>query len=142
MIPSDRFRVVLDTNVIFEGLTKQGGVCGTIVNAWSIGLIEVCVSDALLYEYLDVLSRKLSPQRWVMAKTTLAVLLKSADFIAIYYRWRPSSPDPADEFIIDCAMNANAILISSNIKDFRLAQRKLGLSVLTPKQFLVLLTQV
>ena len=27
-------RVVIDTNVLFEGLTKQGGAAGLIVDAW------------------------------------------------------------------------------------------------------------
>lgn len=27
-------RAVIDTNVLFEGLTKQGGACALIVEAW------------------------------------------------------------------------------------------------------------
>jgi len=30
-------RAVIDTNVVFEGLTKQGGVCGLIIDAWRAG---------------------------------------------------------------------------------------------------------
>ena len=57
------FRVVLDTNVVFEGLTKRNGSCGLIVDAWFAGLIQVHVSDALAYEYADMLFRKLSADR-------------------------------------------------------------------------------
>lgn len=53
-------RVVIDTNVVFEGLTKQGGACGLIIDAWRAGLIKACVTNALAYEYEDVLARKLS----------------------------------------------------------------------------------
>jgi predicted nucleic acid-binding protein len=53
-------RVVIDTNVVFEGLTKQGGASGLIIDAWLAGLIVVCVSNTLAYEYDDVLSRKLA----------------------------------------------------------------------------------
>ncbi|MCE7983436.1 MAG: putative toxin-antitoxin system toxin component, PIN family [Caldilinea sp. CFX5] len=134
-------RVVLDTNVILEGLTKQAGVAGTIINAWSGELLTVCVTDAMVYEYIDVLTRKLSPARLPTVASALATLLTSAELVTVYYRWRPSSPDPGDEFVIDCAMNANAALITSNLKDFRLAQQTLGLQVLTPKQLLVLLAQ-
>ncbi|MCB0108413.1 MAG: putative toxin-antitoxin system toxin component, PIN family [Caldilineaceae bacterium] len=134
-------RVVLDTNVVFEGLTKRAGVAGTIVNAWYGGLITVCVTDAMVYEYVDVLSRKLSAKRVTVTNSALATLLTSAEFVTVYYRWRPSSPDPGDEFVIDCAMNANAALVTSNLKDFRLAQRTLGLQVLTPKQLLALLAK-
>jgi predicted nucleic acid-binding protein len=57
-------RIVVDTNVVFEGLTKQGGASGLIVDAWLARLMVVCVSNALAYEYDDVLSRKLSEARW------------------------------------------------------------------------------
>lgn len=134
-------RVVLDTNVVFEGLTKRTGVPGTIINAWYGNLIKVCVTDTLAYEYVDVLTRKLSAVRIGLTMSALGTLLESAELITVYYRWRPSSPDPGDEFIIDCALNANAPLVTANLKDFRLAQQTLGLRVLTPKQLLVLLAK-
>jgi hypothetical protein len=37
--------------------------------------------------------------------------------------------------LIDCAMNGNAIVITSNIRDFRNAQEALGLQVMTPIEF-------
>lgn len=63
MSPTRKFKVVIDTNVVFEGLTKQGGAAGLIIDAWLAGFINVCVSNALGYEYEDVLSRKLSDAR-------------------------------------------------------------------------------
>ena len=55
-------RVVIDTNVVFEGLTKKGGASGLIIDAWLAGLMVVCVLNTLAYEYDDVLSRKLAPE--------------------------------------------------------------------------------
>lgn len=135
------YRVVLDTNILFEGLTKQGNACGLIVDAWLAGLIQVCVSDALAYEYVSVLSRKLSPANWQKAQTPLKTLLSRATFIPIHYTWRPVSPDPGDDLVVDCVMNANALLVSANVKDFRSAQMELGLQVLTPLEFVQLLIQ-
>lgn len=129
---TNRIRVIIDTNVLFEGLTKQGGIEGLIIEAWLVGLIEVVVSDALAYEYADVLSRKLSPQRWLTVKLVLAKLLKTAQFTPIYYTWRPTSPDPGDDLVIDCGMNGNAMIITSNLRDFTKAQQVLGLQVITP----------
>lgn len=129
-------RVVLDTNVVFEGLTKRSGVSGTIINAWYGRLLTVCVTDAVVYEYTDVLTRKLSTERIAVTIAALGTLLASTEFITVYYRWRPSSPDPGDEFVIDCAMNANAALVTSNLKDFRRAQETMGLQILTPRQLL------
>jgi putative PIN family toxin of toxin-antitoxin system len=128
-------RVVIDTNVLFEGLTKQGGAAGLIVDAWLAGWILACVSNALVYEYEDVLSRKLSSVRWQEIQQVLALLIEDVQFVDIYFSWRPSSPDAGDELVIDCAMNGNAIVITSNIRDFRNAQGALGLRVMTPIEF-------
>lgn len=132
--------VVIDTNVIFEGLTKQGGAAGLIIDLWLAGLLEVCVSDALVYEYEDVLSRKLAPQRWQKIQPVLGALLSRAQFTAIYYSWRPTSPDPGDDLVIDCAMNAGAVVITSNIRDFQKARESLGLKVMTPVELVLRLT--
>jgi predicted nucleic acid-binding protein len=127
--------VVIDTNVLFEGLTKQGGAAGLIIDAWRAGSLRVYVSTALAYEYADVLSRKLSAARWQRIKPVLGALLAQVEFAPIYYSWRPSSPDPGDEHVIDCAMNAGATVISANVRDFQLAKRTLGLRVMTPVAF-------
>ena len=132
-------RAVIDTNVLFEGLTKQGGACGLIIDAWRVGLFQPCVSTALAYEYADVLERKLSPLRWNQLRPVLGSLLTQAEPITIYYTWRPSSPDPGDEFLIDCAMNANAPVVTYNVRDLRSAQQSLGLSVFSPADFVALI---
>lgn len=50
MSTTSLFSVVIDTNVVFEGLTKQGGAAGLVIDAWLAGLLEVCVSNPLAYE--------------------------------------------------------------------------------------------
>jgi predicted nucleic acid-binding protein len=143
MSTNSLLRVVIDTNVVFEGLTKQGGACGLIVDAWLAGgLFQVCVSNALAYEYKDVLSRQLSSKRWQKLKPVLGALLVGAQFTTIYYSWRPSSPDPGDELVIDCAMNAGAIVITSNIRDFQRAKQSLGLQVMTPVELVIKLASI
>jgi predicted nucleic acid-binding protein len=132
-------RIVVDTNVVFEGLTKQGGASGLIIDAWLAGLMVVCVSNALAYEYDDVLSRKLSEERWSKLESVLGQLLDVAQYTNIYFSWRPTSPDAGDDLVIDCAMNAGAIVVTSNIRDFRSAKESLGLRVLTPVQFVSVL---
>ncbi len=130
-------RVVIDTNVVFEGLTKQGGAAGLIIDAWLASLMEVCISNALAYEYKDVLSRKLSAARWGQLQPVLGSLLKVAQFTPIYFSWRPTSPDAGDDLVIDCAMNADAVVITSNLRDFRSAKESLGMRVMTPAQLVV-----
>lgn len=133
-------RAVIDTNVLFEGLTKQGGTSGLIVEAWLADLFQPCVSDTLAYEYLDVLQRKLSESRWQKIKPLLERLLEKVEFVNPYYSWRPASPDPGDDHVIDCAMNGRAVVVTRNRRDFRLAERELKLTVLSPVEFVALLT--
>ncbi|WP_039714023.1 PIN domain-containing protein [Scytonema millei] len=133
-------RVVIDTNVVFAGLTQQGNAASLIIDAWLANLLQVYVSNALAYEYADVLSRMLSETRWQSIKPVLGTLLSQANFTTIYYSWRPASPDPGDEHIIDCAMNASAIVITSNIRDFKTAKESLGLQVMTPLEVVIALT--
>lgn len=132
-------RIVVDTNVVFEGLTKQGGASGLIIDAWLAKLVVVCVSNALAHEYDDVLSRKLSEERWSKLRPVLGQLLNIAQYTNIYFSWRPTSPDAGDDLVIDCAMNAGAIVVTSNIRDFRSARDSLGLQIITPVEFVSLL---
>jgi len=137
-----RLRAVIDTNVVFEGLTRRGGAPGAIMDAWAAGLFQPCISDATAYEYADVLSRKLTPARWESTQPNLDALLEQADLVVIHFCWRPNSQDPGDEHIIDCAMNARAAVVTSNVRDFSLARTNLELPVLEPVEFLTLLTEV
>jgi len=119
-------RIVVDTNVVFEDLTKQGGASGLIVDAWLAGLMVVCVSDALAYEYDDVLSRQLSEERWSKLKPVLGQLLNVAQYTNIYFSWRPTSPDAGDDLVIDCAMNASAIVVTSIFEISRVQKSRWG----------------
>lgn len=127
---------VIDTNVVFEGLTKQGGAAGLVVDAWQVGLFQPCVSNALAFESMDVLLRKLSLRRQLILEPVMVAMLRQARCVDTYFSWRPASPDARGDHVIDCAMNANAAVVTLNLRDFRLAQRSLGLTVMTPLEFL------
>lgn len=134
-------RVVIDTNVVFTGLTQRGGAAGLIVSAWQSGLFVPFASDALLYEYVDVLSRKLSPVRWSVIEPLLVDLVARVEIVTLFFKWRPRSPDPGDDLVIDCAMNATATVVTSNVRDYRLAVAELGLTVMLPVVFANLLAR-
>ncbi len=129
-------RAVIDTNILFKGLTKRNSASAYILRLWQAQLFQPCVSLAVQYEYYDVLARKLASRRWNRIQPVLGTLLARAHPIVIHYRWQPSSPDPGDEKIIDCAMNARAWVVTYNLRDFILARFNLGLVVLSPQEFL------
>jgi predicted nucleic acid-binding protein len=128
-------RAVIDTNVLFVGLTQQGGAEGGIVDDWIAGEFEACVSTALAYEYAEVLERNLSPRRAARIRPVLGALLRRARFVAIHFTWRPASPDPADDHVVDCAMNADAVVVTANLRDFRRPAREIGLRVMSAAAF-------
>lgn len=134
-------RFIIDTNVVFEGLTKKGGAADLVIQAWRAGLFRAMLSNALAYEYADVLSRKLSAPRWQTIQPVLGALIACAEFVTIHYSWRPSSPDPGEEHLIDCAMNAGAVIVTYNVRDFRAAQDSLGVIVWTPVEFVTMLAR-
>ncbi len=128
-------RAVVDTNILFEGLTKLG-VCGSIMDAWVARRLTPCVSTALAYEYEEVLTNKLRPDRSARALLALQALLSRTEFVPIYYLTRPLSRDPDDDFVIECAFNAGADIVTRNARDLAVAEKSLNIAVLTPEQFL------
>lgn len=128
-------RAVIDTNVLFTGLTRRGPDAD-IVDAWVARRFVPCVSAALGYEYLEVLSKKLGPVKRDHALGAVQALLDRAEFVPIWTRVRPLSRDPDDDFVIECALNVNAILVTQNLRDLIVARQALGVPVHTPSDFM------
>ena len=134
-------RAVVDTNVLFEGVTHLGPAA-EVLDAWVAGDFQPCVSTALALEYQDVLGRKLGPSRVETALKALQALLARAQYVPIWYTYRPASRDPGDDHVIDCVVNSQSMLITSNIRDFREPARTLRFAVLRPPDFLRVLKEV
>jgi predicted nucleic acid-binding protein len=64
----------------------------------------------------------------------LAELAGLLEPVCLHYRWRPQLRDPADEMVLEAAVNSGAdALITYNRRDFLPADR-FGLAVLTPPE--------
>lgn len=133
-------RAVVDTNVLFEGLTRLGPAA-EVIDAWVSRRFRPCISTALALEYQDVLARKLRPARAESSLMALQALLLRGEYVPIYYSYRPASRDPGDDFIVDCVLNSRALLVTSNIRDFSEASRQLGFKVLQPSEFIQFLAE-
>lgn len=126
---------MIDTNVLFEGLTHLGPPA-QVIDAWVQGRFQPCVSTALALEYRDVIGRLLRPKRGEAALKALQALLSRASFTPIWYSFRPASRDPGDDLVIDCVLNSRAVLVTLNLRDFIQPTEDLGFSVLSPVDFL------
>lgn len=131
-------RAVVDTNVLFTGLTKQGADA-SVVDAWVGRRFLPCVSTALALEYESVMLRKLGPSKQQTAMEALQALLARCHYTPIRFRYRPASRDPGDDHVVECVLNSQSMLVTRNVRDFQEPSRQLGFRVLQPPAFLELL---
>jgi hypothetical protein len=89
----------------------------------------------LALEYEEVLTGQGAIALRNRKARALQALLTRAEFIPIAITYRPQSPDPGDDLVIDCVMNGRAGLVTSNLRHFRKAALKLGFPLWTPQGF-------
>ncbi len=112
-------RFVLDTNLLVSGVIAAG-LPRRLVDGAKAGEFELCTSEVLLAELLDVLSRSkfaarlsqagLSPQGIVDDLRRLAVVVSPTDTPRVV----PTDPD--DDHVIAAAVTGQADLIASGDK--------------------------
>lgn len=131
-------RAVVDTNVLVSGLSRTGPA-GAVIDAWVERRFRPCVSTALALEYEELLVRKLGEHRRETELMALQALLARSEYVPVRFTYRPASPDPKDDLVVDCVLNSQALLVTDNERDFRGPSRELGFTVLRPARFLKLL---
>jgi predicted nucleic acid-binding protein len=63
----------------------------------------------------------------------LAALAAAAEPVEISFRWRPQLRDPADELMLEAAVNGRAAaLVTHNLADFSAVAPRFAVRVLTP----------
>lgn len=132
---------VLDTNILASGLRSALGASNLLLQRAALGHFGVAVSTSLALEYADVLSRPgllpgYTPQAVSAFLDSFCAVAREA---FIYFRWRPFLPDAKDDLVFECALAAGAThIVTHNIRDFR-GVDSLGISAVTPAQFLSIL---
>jgi uncharacterized protein len=128
-------RVVLDTNVIVSMIGRSSP------NRWIFdkilaGDFVLCISNEILFEYEEILTRRITPEV-ATNFTDFLTSFPSVEQIKIYYNWNLIQKDPDDNKFIDCAVAAMAFCIVSEDKHFRPFKNNEHppLRVLTVKEF-------
>jgi len=71
----------------------------------------------------------------------LAAVIAMAEPVESHFFWRPQLRDPADEFVLEAAVNGQAdAIVTFNIRDFGAAPARFGLDVWKPLEALRRLT--
>ena len=135
-------KVVFDTNVVVSASFWLGAPYDSLA-AWAKGRCEAVVSPALLAEYDETTEelRLKYPQRAPVEWAR--VLTESAELVFPLERATGATPDPADEMVLECALEAEADYIVTGDKkhllplgDFR------GIKIISPADFMRRLTVI
>lgn len=133
-------RVVLDTNILVSASRSRRGASYRVLQLIPDERFQICLSNPLYLEYLDVLTRPkhrlaaLSEQQTI---GTIRYLLSQAHLQEIYFHWRPFLPDIKDDMVLELAVAAQAArIVTFNLKDFR-GIDVFGIQAIKPRDFLV-----
>lgn len=130
-------KVVLDTNVLVAAARSRRGASFQLLS--SVGpdtSFQLAVSVPLVLEYEMALKRstELSEED---AEVIVDYLCQVADRRRIHFLWRPFLRDPADEMVLEVAVEAEAeVIVTHNVRDFEGVEEQFGIRVLNPGAFL------
>lgn len=134
-------RVVLDTSVVVAALRSRSGASNALLRRVADGDLVLLATTALFLEYEDVLKR--AEQRLAHGLSSksldrfLAALASACEPVDVHFQWRPQLSDPADEMVLEAAVNGRAAaLVTHNVRHFRAAGLEFGLRVLKPGELL------
>ena len=134
-------RIVLDTNILVAAARSRSGASHRLLQLLRDGRFVALASVPLMLEYETVLKR---PEHLAaggrsaeMTDAFLDALALCIEPVHLHYLWRPQLRDPADEMVLETALNGRAqALVTLNTADFVAAAERFRLPVLTPGAFL------
>jgi putative PIN family toxin of toxin-antitoxin system len=128
-------RVVLDTNVLVAALRSKSGPSRVLVQSALRQKMGALASVPLFLEYEAVLKR---PEHLLATGLLRTELVDEflAGFagvvipVEVSYLWRPQLADPADEMVLEAAVNGRADwIVTYNIRDFSAAASRFKINV-------------
>ena len=113
-------RVVLDTNIVVSANLRAGGLPEAVFNLAVDGVIQLCVSEPVLAEYEEVLSRArlaIPPEK---VATALARIREKGSLVVPVAVDAAACPDDPDDLIfLECAeASAADYLVTGNRKHY------------------------
>lgn len=134
-------KLVLDTDVVIAGLRSPTGASAELLCMARHGRISLLISVPLFIEYEAKCTEEehLSAAGLTAAdaQAFLDALAAFAQPVTIHYSWRPQLSDPADEMVLETAVNGQAdALVTFNQRDFGKAPGQFGCELLLSSEAL------
>jgi putative PIN family toxin of toxin-antitoxin system len=134
-------KLALDTDVLVAGLRSQTGASRRLLTLLDQGRYQSIVSVAMMLEYEAVLTR---PENLMAFGLTNQEIQRFLDGLALliipvtpFFLWRPQLRDPADEHVLEAAVNGRVdAIVTFNLRHFRAAATRFGIAVLNPGEAL------
>jgi putative PIN family toxin of toxin-antitoxin system len=133
--------LVLDTDVILAGVRSPTGASAELLRMARRGELTLLISVPLFIEYdakcLEQEHRDAAGLTVADAQLFLDALTVIAKPVAIHFTWRPQLTDPADEMVLETAINGQAnALATFNRRDFGKAPEAFGIELLLTSEAL------
>jgi len=128
---------VLDTDVVVAGFRSERGASRQILLTALQERFELLVSVPLFLEYEAVLTRPEQLAACGLARQEIEHFLKELAEVArpvqFAFRWRPTLLDPADDMVLETAVNGGAdAIVTFNVRHFQPAKEQSRCAVLSP----------
>jgi putative PIN family toxin of toxin-antitoxin system len=130
---------VLDTNVIVAAMRSPTGASAVLLMAARRSEVTLLASVALALEYEATCQL---PEHRLAAgldrdgvEIFIDAVLAMVEPVETHFLWRPQLRDPADELVLEAAVNGRAeALVTFNRRDFGAVPVGFGIDVLTPAE--------
>jgi putative PIN family toxin of toxin-antitoxin system len=134
-------RFVLDTDVVVAAMRSPSGASAALLKALNARAITVLANVALFVEYEATCSRTehllASGLNMMDLRIFLDGLASQIEAVDVRYLWRPQLRDPADEMVLEAAINGQAdAIVTFNVRDFGTVPATFGVQLLLPRDAL------
>jgi putative PIN family toxin of toxin-antitoxin system len=134
-------KLVLDTDVIVAAFRSPDGASAELLRLARQREFAMAISVTLLLEYESVICR---PEHLAAAAQTandaqvlIDAIADLAEKVDIDFIWRPQTRDPADEMVLETAINGQAdAIVTFNRRDFGEAPARFGIGCWLPAETL------
>jgi putative PIN family toxin of toxin-antitoxin system len=129
---------VLDTNVIVAAMRSPSGASAGLLRAARRGQLTFVANVALAVEYEATCTRAEHQLASGLTAAQIGVFLDAvvamATPVETHFLWRPQLRDPADELVLEAAVNGRAkAIVTFNQRDFGAVPSRFGVEVISPR---------